>query len=388
MTMAKEGYWDYRNPVGILFGRGRLSELPSLVGKQRTLLVTTAGSTKRGLTERVQDLLGAERLRVLDHVQPTPDFRDIENDCQALVREPIEVIVGLGGGSALDVAKSLGFLLSVGKPTALRDHFEGGAELPQATPLPLIAVPTTAGTGSEVTPFATIWDKQRKKKYSLTTKNLHPRVALLDPELTLSVPKDVTITTGLDALSQAFEAIWNRNATPITTAYATKALGIVLKTLPKLANALESLEYRTRMMEAGLLSGLAISQTRTALAHSMSYPITAHYGVPHGLACCFTLPALLDFNAQADDGRLAEVAEKLGFASVPALRYGLVDFLNTLGVDALMGRYIGSTEDLVHLVPEMLTPSRANNNLRPANVEDIERILLAAGEAALGLERK
>lgn len=380
MTAVNEGWWDFRNPVRILFGPRRLTELLSLVAMRRVLLITTRGFTKRGLTSQVHNIIGADRMRVLDNVQPNPDLRDIENDSRALLGESIEVVIGLGGGSALDTAKTISFILSAGAPECLRAHFEYRVDLPHVIPMPVIAIPTTAGTGSEVTPFATVWDRQREKKYSLATPHLYPEVALLDPELTLSLPRDVTVTTGLDALSQAFEAIWNRNSTPITTAYALKAIGIVFQKLPKLINGLHDLEYRSRMMEASLLSGLAISRTRTALAHSISYPITARHGMPHGLACSFTLPALLDFNAQADDGRFAEVVVRLGFASVAALRDGLSKFLLSLGVDAFLKKYISSIEDLVNLAPEMLTPGRADNNLRSASIDNVKMILKTAWE--------
>jgi alcohol dehydrogenase len=251
---------------------------------------------------------------------------------------------------------------------------------PGGAPLPLIAVPTTAGTGSEVTPFATIWDRARQKKYSLAQANLHPWVALLDPALTLSLPLETTISAGLDALSQALEAIWNRHATPLTTIYATQAARIALDTLPQLAQAPGDLSLRSQMMGASLLAGLAISQTRTALAHSMSYPITARYGLPHGLACSFTLPAILEFNAAADDGRLAQAAQALGSSSVARLHDRLERLLQTLGVDQLLRCYVPTPDELAILVPQMLTPGRADNNMRPADIEQVGEILAAAVE--------
>jgi phosphonate metabolism-associated iron-containing alcohol dehydrogenase len=287
------------------------------------------------------------------------------------------VVVGLGGGSALDTAKALGFVLGAGTPEALRQHFEHGAALPDARPLPLIAVPTTAGTGSEVTPFATIWDLARAKKYSLAGPRLYPSVALLDPTLTLSLPREVTVSTGLDALSQGFEAIWNRNATPITTLYALQAIRIAFGVLPRLIDAPDDLASRSQMLGASLLAGLAISRTRTALAHSISYPITARYGMPHGLACSFTLPAILEFNAAADDGRLARAAAELGCGSTHGLRAKLERLLSALRVGRLAGQYIRSAEDLLALAPEMLTPGRADNNMRPADVAQVRKILAA-----------
>jgi len=376
MSLRQPG-WSYHNPVELRFGAGRLAELPELVGERRALLVTTPGFSRRGLTAQVADMLARVRPVIFDQVQPNPGLQQIERVGQDLRDQRAEVLIGLGGGSAIDTAKALSVVLAAGAPDMLRAHLQSNAPLAPLSPLPLIAIPTTAGTGSEVTPFATIWDHECQQKYSLARPDLCPQVALLDPTLTTSLPADVTIATGLDALAQGFEAIWNHNATPISTLYALRAISLAFATLPRVAADLGSLELRTRMLEASLLAGLAIAKTRTALSHSMSYPITAHYGVPHGLACSFTLPALLDFNAAEDDGRLADIAGYLGLVSVPALGEALRLLLQTLGVDQSLRQYIPSRAALLELAPRMLTPGRSDNNLRAAGVEDVRRILNA-----------
>jgi phosphonate metabolism-associated iron-containing alcohol dehydrogenase len=376
--------WSYYNPVELRFGAGQLAELPALVRRRPALLVTTGGFTRRGVADQIRELLAGAPLRILDDVQPNPDLAAIERACADLAGDSVELIVALGGGSAIDTAKALSFALPARAPGLLRAHFETGAALPEPSLLPVIAVPTTAGTGSEVTPFAAIWDRQRAKKYSLAHPRLHPRCALLDPELTLSLPDDVTIASGLDALSQAFEAIWNRNATPISTLYAHQAIALIFKSLPRLLLDPQRLELRAAMLEASLLAGLAISQTRTALAHSISYPITARYGVPHGLACSFTLPTLLGFNAVSDDGRLAATAAWLGAPSIGALRDRVFDLLLALGVDRMLREYLAAPEDVLGLAPDMLMPGRADNNMRAASEHDVVELLAAALEPMVG----
>ncbi|MBI4318530.1 MAG: phosphonoacetaldehyde reductase [Chloroflexi bacterium] len=377
MSLTDERRWQYHNPVRLIFGPGVLAELPRFVAGRRTLLVTTPGFTKRGITDRLRRVPGIE-LAVLDTVEPNPDLRAIEHDSLALLGEPFELILALGGGSSLDTAKALSLILRAAVPDLLSAHFERGVALPADEPLPVIAVPTTAGTGAEVTPFATVWDKRRGKKYSLAASGLHPRVALLDPELTLTAPFDVTVASGLDALSHAFEAIWNRNSTPVTTAYATKAIRVILQTLPNLCDSLHNLAYRSRMMESSLMAGLAIAHTRTALAHSMSYPITSRRGMPHGLACGFTLPALLAFNAEVDDGRLADLAREAGATSIQGLQDKLAELFASIGVGALLRAHVDSIDNLMDLISEMITPGRAENNLRPASDDDISTILRMA----------
>jgi alcohol dehydrogenase len=340
--------------------------------------VTTSGFSRRGIAAQLAELLAPARPVVFDQVQPNPDIQQIERAGQELRGQRVDVVVGLGGGSAIDTAKALSLILACDTPGMLSAHLHTGAPLAPVAPLPLIAIPTTAGTGSEVTPFATIWDHQQQQKYSLARADLYPRVALIDPTLTLSLPADITIATGLDALAQGFEAIWNRNATPVTTLYALKAIALVFETLPRVAGDLGNLELRSQMLEASLLAGLAIAKTRTALSHSMSYAITARYGVPHGLACGFTLPAILEFNAAEDDGRLANLASYLGLASVPALCEALRRLLESLSVSQTLRQYIPSRGALIDLAPRMLTPGRSDNNLRAATVEDVRQILCAA----------
>lgn len=367
--------WNFFNPVQIIFGEGSVSRLPDLVGSGEVLLVTTPGFTKRGVTAKIREAIGANRLLIFDQVEPNPGLSALENDITHLLTHRIDSIIALGGGSALDAAKALSVALAGGTAFSLRQHFEQNAPLPAQKPLPVIAVPTTAGTGSEVTPFATIWDHEKKRKHSLASPRLFPKTALLDPRLTLSVSGETTIFTGLDALSQGFESLWNRNATTVTLAYSVRAISLALETLPLLAQKLEELPLRTNMMEASLLAGLAISQTRTAMAHSISYPLTAHYGMPHGLACSFTLPALLEFNSHADDGRLVKLAKSLGNNSALELKTVLEELLKNLGVWQALPRYVTGVSDILKVADEMFTPGRADNNLRSMKTSDLQVLL-------------
>lgn len=368
--------WSFCNPVRLIFGIDCLNALPEVIMARRVLFVTTPGFTRRDVTDRVRKLVDPYLVQIIDTIGPNPELDGLEDMVQELCDIRAEVIVAVGGGSVTDTAKVISTLLSrKEEELSLRNHFENnGGEL-QGSAIPVIAVPTTAGTGSEVTPFATVWDSVSGKKYSLSGAQLFPEVALLDPRMTVSLPRDMTVMTGLDAISQGFEAIWNRNATPITTMYATEALRIALSTLERLTIDLDNVCLRTEMLRASTFAGLAISNARTSLAHSMSYPITMHYGVPHGLACGFTLPAILRFNSEADDGRLHELAIALRMNSVDELQLHIMQFLHGLGVQEMLKRYVDSVDQLKELVPEMLTPGRSDNNMRPVDWDDLIRIL-------------
>lgn len=372
------GEWGYFNPVRIACAPGACLRLGEHVAFERMVLVTSHGFRTRGLVGRVADALGARLVGVVDDVKPNPDVLDIDRQADAIHGLAPEAIVGLGGGSSIDTAKALARLLTQPSGTTLAAHFREGIPLAPVPALPVVAIPTTAGTGAEVTPFGTVWDFERAKKYSVAGDDLYPTAAILDPELALGLPPDVTISSGLDAISHAFESTWNRNATPVTLGLATKSLQLSIPALPQLKDDPSDLQARRAMMEASLLAGLAISQTRTALAHSISYPLTARFDLPHGIACSFTLPALLRFNAEVDDGRLGDLARALGSGDVAELEVALHDLFVRLDVSGQFRRHIPDVKGVHPLVGEMLTPGRADNNLRSAVPADVSQILAAS----------
>ena len=196
---------------------------------------------------------------------------------------------------------------------------------------PIYAIPTTSGTSSELTHWATIWDNDAFIKHSLSNESLYPKEAIYDPCLTLSLPREITMHTALDALSHSFESIWNNNANPISTHYALNAIEIILRDLVALAVNLDSLPLRSSIMQASIYAGLAFSNTQTALAHALSYPLTMRFGTPHGLACSFSLPLLLDCIPKDSfafeilspfEKRLLGLFEKLEISTLPK-DYGL-----------------------------------------------------------------
>ena len=282
--------------------------------------------------------------------------------------------MAVGGGSAIDTAKVLSLALG-GAGADTRALVNGADARADVEPVPLVAVPTTAGTGSEVTPFATVWDDTEARKLSVAGERVFPRIALVDPTLAASLDWGDTLGPGLDAFAQCFEAIWNTNATPVTTALAERGLTLVPRALRDLHGDAGSMSARERMAEAALLSGLAISQTRTALAHSMSYPLTARLGLPHGLACALVLPAVLEYNLPGDDGRLAAVARAAGLGEAGDLLPWVTALYRELDVGESIRRYVPALGALDELAPEMLLPERADNNLRAVGADAVRGIL-------------
>jgi phosphonate metabolism-associated iron-containing alcohol dehydrogenase len=230
--------------------------------------------------------------------------------------------------------------------------------------IPIISIPTTAGTGSEVTPYSTIWDAQEKKKYSLNLPDLFCELAIYDPVLTLSVPKQITIQTGLDTLSHALESIWNKNASPITVSYAVRSAKLVMENLVELSNDLKNVERRSNLMKACMYAGFAFSNTQTAAAHAMSYYITTHKGIGHGVACSFTLPGLIDnIVGRYDfiDKSLIEIFGELGSDKLRKL-------LRELNISTNFKDYDIGKQELIELKKTLINNKRADNSLISINV--------------------
>ena len=267
--------WEYRNPVRIHSGVGSICELPNLLpAAGEVLLVTSAGWIKRKPFDQVCKLIGNDRLRVYSDVKPNPELQSLDLAITSMSRVAPVAVVGLGGGSVLDAAKVLaaGFSCSVKNP--LHSIFREGLAHTWRTDIPVIAIPTTAGTGSEVTPYATVWDSKTERKFSVSGDAIFPVHALLDGNLTASLPQKTTLNTALDATSHALESLWNVNRSPVSQAFASQALSLLRANLPKVLVSPGDVATRTRLLEASALAGLAISQTKTALAHSVSYPLT------------------------------------------------------------------------------------------------------------------
>jgi alcohol dehydrogenase len=370
--------WKFHNPVRISFGVDIVPAAMAQLPGRRLLLITTPGMTRRGRTTWLREVSAGKVAAVFDGVAPNPTLAALDALATAQRGGSYDGIVALGGGSALDTGKILGVLLGASADFSLAGHFLRDQPLPAAASLPVVAIPTTAGTGSEVTPFATVWDDQSRRKFSLAGERMFPTQALLDPTLTHELPWDVTLATGLDALCQAFESIWNRNMNPVSLGFAMQAAQRAWPVLLRGREVLGSPQLRSELMEASLLAGLAISHTRTALCHSMSYPVTAHFGLPHGLACGFTLSAVLRFNTAVDDGRLQALAQQLGCAQVEELAEATAALLRRLEVDVHLRSILQRMEAVERLIPEMVTPGRADNNLRDISSDSLALILRTA----------
>jgi phosphonate metabolism-associated iron-containing alcohol dehydrogenase len=378
--------WTHFNPVRINFGCGcRAAAADALAGRRCLIVCSPRGRRQIRSDPLLREAVSrATTLIWVDSVDANPEIGFLQGTVDRLRGTGLECVLAVGGGSAIDSGKVLALALS---PKVTQESIKGlvgvANELPLGFSLPVYAIPTTAGTGSEVTPFATLWDRNARQKISLSGPAVYPYSAYVDPSLSVSLPYDSTLNTGLDAINQAAESIWNRNMSPMTEMLAQRALRAGMESLPNLLNDLNNEHLRVAMTEVSLQAGLAISQTRTALCHAISYPLTLHFGIPHGLACAFTMPSVLTRNLVADDGRFLRLAKfisddaDVGIESLPR-RFEMLN--QKLRVAEKVRGMVGSLGELLKLCDQMFTPGRADNALVRADTRMVRGILKESWE--------
>ncbi|GAA0366836.1 hypothetical protein GCM10009092_33980 [Bowmanella denitrificans] len=343
-------------PLVVLQTDNVLETCKGLLANKQVLLVTSNSFSKAGWPRTLQEQTGIDICAVVDNIQPNPQRKDLESLHQRLKGESVECVLALGGGSVLDSAKVLSRMLT---EQSLSENWLAPECLWEGPPIPVIAIPTTAGTGSEVTPFATVWDSQEQKKYSLG--QVRPTTAIFAPSLTLSLNREQTLYPALDALSHALESLWNRHRSELSESRALKAIALICDALPKTLAQPHNIEARTALQQAAMWAGLAISETKTAIAHAISYPLTLSYAMPHGLACSFTLKAIL--------------AEQQACFNVPTQYVDKIKaLLDKLQLSVEVERFVSPSKLLAEFNTD-LDPTRAANYAGDISHQALKRIL-------------
>lgn len=290
--------FDHAPRTRLVFGHGtinRIGEIARELGGTRVLVVSDAGIVKAGHTGRAVDLLEKAGLTavIFDRVHENPTTKDVD-ECVAFAREAgIDLFIGLGGGSSMDTAKGCNFILTNGG--RMQDYWGVGKATKEM--LPLIAVPTTSGTGSECQSFALISDEVTHVKMACGDVKAAAKVAILDPDLTVSQPAYVTAVTGIDALAHAVETAVTKKRTPLSTTYSRQAFRFIMRSFEQVLQQPQDLEARGLMQLGAAFAGMAIENSMLGAAHSCANPLTAEYGIVHGQAVGLMLPHVVRFNS-------------------------------------------------------------------------------------------
>ncbi len=371
-----DGKFTYFNPVSIRFGTNLyLDALIEIIGPTKVRIGLFYGHSamkKLAVVDHIKKALNVHKIEEFGDIDSNPDIQKIDSLAGSLA--DVDWIIGIGGGSVLDTAKTVAFLVTQKKD--LQTFLKHENIEPSHSGIPLIAIPTTSGTGSEVTPWATIWDFNEKKKFSLSDTNMFPKHAIVDPSLTLSLPPNVTAYTSFDALSHALEAYWSLHANPISDVFALEAIRLIMTNLDQAINDLNSLEYRIALAKASLFSGLAFSNTKTAAVHSISYPMTLHYGIPHGVACALTLAEFWQYNLSAiDSDKVSRLLHIVGESDPAVFGSRIKALASRTGLPTTLSEACIPKEGIGIIVNEGFHPDRVDNNPRKLNRKELREIL-------------
>jgi alcohol dehydrogenase class IV len=378
--------FTFNTTPSLIFGSGSIARLGEIAAQRlgpRVLLVTDAGLVKAGLIAPALHTLEEAGIAVdvFDAVVADPP-EDVVLAAVAKARNfDARAVIGFGGGSSIDVAKLVA-LLAAGHESLAEIYGVGIAKGPR---LPLLAIPTTAGTGSEVTPISIVTTGAHEKK-GVVSPLIIPDIALLDPELTVNLPPHVTAATGIDAMVHAIEAYTSTspNNNPVSQALAKEALALLGRNIERAVHQGHDIAARSAMLLGSMLAGQAFANSPVAAVHALAYPIGGHFGVPHGLSNALVLPHVLRFNASACEAAYAELLpyafpELDGRATASAFVEALASLCTKVGLQPRL-RDVGIPQDAVPMMAEdaMKQTRLLVNNPRPLTLEDVRAIYEAA----------
>lgn len=368
-------------PQNCQFGIGSLKKLPEILkecGSDSVMLISDRGLESIGVVQKVKDIIIAGGIKYDDYldVLPNPTVDIVQEAAAKYKACGATSMLALGGGSPMDVAKAVGVVAKFGGSIT---DYEGVGKVPSNID-PLIAIPTTAGTGSEVTVAAVITDEARNYKLSVLGSEISPKFAILDPELIMTAPAHIAAACGVDAMIHALEAYINTAASPFSDAMAEKALELIGGNIRRFVANRKDEDAACAMMAGSTFAGIAFALARLGDIHAMSHPVSAFFHVPHGVANAVLMPTILEFNALADKGRYAKLYTFITGKAAPAdfvpmdLVAEIKQLNADLGIPACLAD-VGVTEDKI---PQMAVDAMKSGNVlvnpRATTLKDVEAL--------------
>lgn len=371
--------FSFKIPQEIICGKDSIKNIPGLLKQQgltKAMVISGPHLNKMGVVAKITDILAAEGLAFDSFVETeaNPSVETVDKATKAFIDSGADCIIALGGGSPMDVAKAVAVLAKFGGSIT---EYEGAHKVPGAI-IPMIAIPTTAGTGSEVTAFSVITDRSRNYKLTVFSYELIPAYAVLDPSLVMTTPEKTAAACGIDALVHAIEAYLSKATSPFSDAMAEKAMALIGKSIRPFVADRTNEEAAENMLYGSMFAGIAFAWARLGNVHAMAHPLGGYFDVPHGVANAILLPTVLEFNALADTGRYQTIYEaiKRGEGGADFRPQILVDEIRSLtaalGIPKTLTE-VGVTEDKI---PAMAVDAMKSGNIlvnpRSTTLEQIE----------------
>ncbi len=364
------------NPTKVIFGPGRLAELPAAIeqvaGAQARIFLVTGQSNlrKSGVLQQVVDSIGSSRVTLFDRVTPFPGPQLVEDALDACRQSSSQLVVAIGGGSAIDTGKIVSVLMT---HEGTWDEYLTGERKISHHGVPFIAVPTTSGSSSEVTAGAAVWDWEAKRSINLIHPGMFPDVAIVDPELAMSMPKELAALTGIDAFTSAFESYWSIEAEPVSDALDLQVIRIFANHLEKSCN-IGDLASRSECSLAATMSGVAYSNSHPNVCHAIGSPLTLHWEVAHGQAVGITLSAMLRWTAPAISTKLAALWGALGVTGLEEAVGRIDQIMENCGLKTGLSS-LGITTGCLDTLVEHTRWDRVSALPTPLSHDDLRRVL-------------
>lgn len=373
--------FDFSFPTRVVFGSGSLNQLGRLVRDYQgshVFLITDQGLAAAGHEQRALESLKEAGISwtLFDGVTPNPTTEDVQRAIESINGQTIDFIVGLGGGSSMDCAKGVNFLLTNGG--RMEDYWGvGKATRPM---LPFIAIPTTAGTGSEAQSFALIANPETHMKMACGDKKAAARVAILDPDLTLTMPKKVAAVTAVDALSHAVETYVTKKRTFVSRMFSLEGWKLLTQAFPVMFKNSADLQAREQMLLGAHWAGAAIEQSMLGAAHALANPLTAHFNTIHGIAVGVMLPHVIRFNAEVVPQLYGELAEAIGLCAEddPEAGVRVAEYVRHLveltGLPVTLKDAGVERSKIAVMAPEAAKQWTGTFNPRPVDAENLQEL--------------
>lgn len=366
--------FHYKMPTQVYFGHGSIAQLKKVAGTGKKILLVTGRSflKKTGWLKKVKNILKGNKIKEFSGIYENPDLRLIETGIMvARIFKP-DLIVAIGGGSVLDSAKAIS-LLARNKGCIL--SFLDKKLVIKKPGITVIVVPTTAGSSSEITPYSVITVKERKIKITLAHEYLYPAAAIIDPEILSSLSRRQIANSGIDVLCHAIESYWSIANNPVSDIFALESIKLVFSSLKEFYLKPFSKKAAVRMSLASLFAGFAFSNTGTTVCHSISYPLTAIFDIPHGQACSVTLPEALIYNYGSVPERINDICKVIGASDPEKAAKKIRELMLNIGLKIKLRGLGIKRDDFGVIIEKSFTPEKMKNNPKKISRHEMAGIL-------------
>ena len=340
-------HFSFYMPTNVCYGIGITKDMVNYIKGDNVLIVCDPFLYQSGVAQAIGEELVGKHVGYFSEIEPNPSCESVDASAKVARALKADCIIGLGGGSALDVSKMVACLTT--NEGSIYDYYAGGTKTLGKRQTTLICIPTTAGTGSEVTNVGVYTNKKEGIKMPFVTNEFWADYAMIDPALTYTLPPHITASTGMDAFCHAIEAYWNKASQPMCDFLAMGALKMILDNIKTAYDEPQNVKARGAMVTASLIAGVAFSQTRTTGIHALSFPLTAEFGASHGIACSITLPAFIRISGEKEKEKMEKLASYLGYASIEAFADGVEALMRSMNMPVRLGDIGVKESDLQHI---------------------------------------